>query len=66
MRGDTGFPVRLMYTKRGKIRWISHRDVARAMERAFRVTQLPLAFTRGLLAPAEGQLRAGALDRPRE
>ncbi len=47
MRGDTGFPVRLRYTKRGKIRWISHRDVARAMERAFRVTQLPLAFTEG-------------------
>ncbi len=47
MRGDTGFPVRLMYTKRGKIRWISHRDVARAMERAFRVTQLPLAFSEG-------------------
>jgi radical SAM-linked protein len=36
-----------MYTKRGKIRWISHRDVARAMERAFRVTQLPLAFSEG-------------------
>ena len=47
MRGDTGFPVRLRYTKRGKIRWISHRDVARAMERAFRVTQLPLAFSEG-------------------
>ena len=47
VRGDTGFPVRLMYTKRGKIRWISHRDVARAMERAFRVTQLPLAFSEG-------------------
>ena len=31
----------------GKIRWIGHRDVARAMERAFRVVQLPLAFTEG-------------------
>ena len=49
MRGDAGFPVRLQYTKLGKIRWISHRDVARAMERAFRVTQLPLAFTAGFL-----------------
>jgi radical SAM-linked protein len=47
VRGDTGFPVRLQYTKHGKIRWISHRDVARAMERAFRVTELPLAFTAG-------------------
>ena len=41
------FPVRLRYTKRGKVRWISHRDVARALERAFRITQLPLAFTEG-------------------
>ena len=40
-------PVRLRYTKRGKVRWISHRDVARALERAFRITQLPLAFTEG-------------------
>jgi radical SAM-linked protein len=39
--------VRLRYTKRGKVRWISHRDVARVLERAFRVAQLPLAFTEG-------------------
>ena len=66
MRGDAGFPVRLRYTKRGKVRWISHRDVARALERAFRITELPLAFTRGLLAPPEGELRARAVDRARE
>jgi radical SAM-linked protein len=47
MRGDTGFPVRVRYVKRGKIRWISHRDVARAFERALRIEQLPLAFTLG-------------------
>ena len=47
MRGTAGFPVRLEYSKRGKIRWIGHRDVARALERAFRVVQLPLAFTEG-------------------
>ncbi|HEY5014348.1 MAG TPA: TIGR03936 family radical SAM-associated protein [Acidimicrobiia bacterium] len=47
MRGDTGFPVRVRYTKRGKVRWISHRDVARAFERALRIEQLPLAFTLG-------------------
>jgi radical SAM-linked protein len=47
MRGGAKFPVRLRYTKLGKIRWISHRDVARALERAFRVTQLPLAFSEG-------------------
>jgi radical SAM-linked protein len=47
MRGDTGFPVRLRFTKRGKVRFIGHRDVARAFERAFRIEQLPLAFTLG-------------------
>ena len=47
MRGGAANPVRLRYTKLGKVRWISHRDVARAFERAFRVAQLPLAFTEG-------------------
>ena len=32
MRGDVGFPVRIRYAKRGKVRWISHRDVARAFD----------------------------------
>jgi radical SAM-linked protein len=49
MRGDAGFPVRLRFAKRGKVRFISHRDVARAFERAFRVEQLPLAFTAGFV-----------------
>jgi radical SAM-linked protein len=35
------------YAKQGKVRWISHRDVARAFERALRIEQLPLAFTLG-------------------
>ncbi|HKH26152.1 MAG TPA: TIGR03936 family radical SAM-associated protein [Acidimicrobiia bacterium] len=47
MRGDVGFPVRVRFAKRGKVRFISHRDVARAFERAFRIEQLPLAFTQG-------------------
>ena len=47
MRGGAANPVRLRYTKLGKVRWISHRDVARALERAFRVVQLPLAFSEG-------------------
>jgi len=47
MKGSDGFPVRLRFTKRGKVRFISHRDVARAFDRAFRVEQLPLAFTQG-------------------
>jgi radical SAM-linked protein len=47
VKGGAQFPVRLQYTKRGKVRWISHRDVARAFERAFRIAALPLAFTEG-------------------
>ncbi len=47
MRGDAGFPVRVHFTKQGKVRFISHRDVARAFERAFRIEQLPLSFTQG-------------------
>jgi radical SAM-linked protein len=47
MRGDRGFPVRIRFAKQGKVRFISHRDVARAFERAFRIEQLPLAFTEG-------------------
>jgi radical SAM-linked protein len=41
------FPVRVQFTKSGKIRWISHRDTARAFERAFRIEALPLTFTQG-------------------
>ena len=47
MRGDAGFPVRVAFTKHGKVRFISHRDVARAFERAFRIEALPLSFTQG-------------------
>ena len=47
MRGDGGFPVRIGFTKQGKVRFISHRDVARAFERAFRIEALPLSFTQG-------------------
>jgi radical SAM-linked protein len=47
VRGDAGFPVRIAFTKHGKVRFISHRDVARAFERAFRVEALPLSFTQG-------------------
>src|SRR5437868_8591891 len=47
MKSTSGMPVRLKYEKLGKVRWIGHRDVARAMERAFRVVQLPLAFSEG-------------------
>jgi radical SAM-linked protein len=47
LRGDAGFPMRIRFAKRGPVRFISHRDVARAFERAFRVAELPVAFTLG-------------------
>ncbi len=54
MRGDSGFPVRIRFAKRGKVRFISARDVARALERAFRIEQLPLAFTEGFSPRPKG------------
>ena len=39
--------LRLRFQKLGKIRWTSHRDVARMWERAFRRLQLPLAYSEG-------------------
>ena len=35
--------VRIRFQKLGKIRWTSHRDLARMWERAFRRVQLPVA-----------------------
>jgi radical SAM-linked protein len=39
--------VRIRFQKLGKIRWTSHRDVARMWERAFRRLELPLVYTEG-------------------
>ena len=39
--------LRIRFSKLGKVRWISHRDVARAWERAFRRVGLPLAYSAG-------------------
>jgi radical SAM-linked protein len=39
--------VRFRFTKLGKVRFISHRDVARAWERALRRAELPVALTEG-------------------
>jgi len=47
MRGGARFPVRLQYAKRGKVRFLGHRDVARNIERAFRIQRFPLAFSEG-------------------
>ena len=40
MKSTSGMPVRLKYEKLGKVRWIGHRDVARAMERAIWATSI--------------------------
>jgi radical SAM-linked protein len=47
VRGDVGFPVRLRFSKRGKVRFVGHRDLARAFERSFRIAALPLSFSLG-------------------
>jgi radical SAM-linked protein len=39
--------LRIRYAKVGKIRWTSHRDVARMWERAFRQTRFPVAYSSG-------------------
>ncbi len=39
--------VRVRFAKHGKIRWTSHRDLARMWERALRRARLPVAYTEG-------------------
>jgi radical SAM-linked protein len=39
--------VRLRYTKRGRLRFTSHRDIARAFERALRRAHVPMAYSAG-------------------
>jgi radical SAM-linked protein len=39
--------IRIRFSKQGKIRWTSHRDVARMWERALRRAQVPVAYSEG-------------------
>ena len=39
--------VRVRFTKVGRVRWTSHRDVARMWERALRRGRMPVAYTAG-------------------
>jgi radical SAM-linked protein len=39
--------VRIRYTRRGRLRFASHRDVARVFERAVRRARLPIAYSEG-------------------
>src|SRR3978361_1327239 len=42
--------LRLRYAKRGRLRFTSHRDVARAFERALRRADVPMAYSSGFTA----------------
>jgi radical SAM-linked protein len=42
--------VRLRFAKRGRLRFTSHRDVARAFERAIRRAGIPMAYSSGFTA----------------
>lgn len=42
--------LRIRYAKRGRLRFTSHRDVARAFERALRRADVPMAFSSGFTA----------------
>jgi radical SAM-linked protein len=39
--------MRIRFAKLGRVRWTSHRDVARMWERALRRARLPMAYTEG-------------------
>ncbi|HUZ21915.1 MAG TPA: TIGR03936 family radical SAM-associated protein [Acidimicrobiales bacterium] len=39
--------IRIRFAKLGRVRWTSHRDVARMWERALRRARLPLSYTEG-------------------
>nr|WP_274614055.1 TIGR03936 family radical SAM-associated protein [Streptomonospora nanhaiensis] len=39
--------MRVRYAKRGRMRFASHRDIARALERALRRAEVPVAFSAG-------------------
>jgi radical SAM-linked protein len=39
--------IRIRFSKLGRVRWTSHRDVARMWERALRRARLPMAYTEG-------------------
>jgi radical SAM-linked protein len=45
--GTRGHRLRVRYAKRGRLRFASHRDIARAVERAVRRAGLPIAYSEG-------------------
>ena len=55
--------VRLRYAKRGRLRFTSHRDFARAFERALRRAEVPMAYSAGF-TPASRRSPTSARRRP--
>jgi radical SAM-linked protein len=51
--------LRVRYAKRGRLRFTSHRDVARMLERALRRAEIPMAFSAGF-SPHPKMSYAGA------
>ncbi|MGF1598107.1 MAG: TIGR03936 family radical SAM-associated protein [Acidimicrobiales bacterium] len=47
MTGAGPITIRIRYAKAGRVRFVSHRDVARLFERALRKLRLPVAYTEG-------------------
>lgn len=47
MTEAVGLRIRVRYSVSGKVRFLSHRDVARVMERAIRRAGIPVAYTQG-------------------
>ena len=63
-RGGQLVRLRIAFSKHGKIRFTSHRDVARIWERALRRTDLPVAYSEGFTPSPEALVRARPLHRP--
>ena len=55
--------LRVHYAKRGRLRFSSHRDFARAFERALRRADMPMGYSAGFIAAPEDQLRRRGADR---
>ncbi len=45
--GSLRYKIRIRFTETGKVRFVSHRDVARLFERALRKLRLPVAYSEG-------------------
>ena len=58
--------VRIRYAKRGRLRFTSHRDFARAFERALRRAEVPMAYSAGFSPHPEDLLRRRRTHRGRQ